>query len=65
MLVQAWPADGVGHAKIEVVAHEGACEDCLVPKSMLAKVMAGELPNGVLLDEHDLVYPTDAKGGHS
>lgn len=60
VIVHAWPTDGVGHARLEVVAHEGACRDCLVPKSMLATVLAHQLPAGILLDENDLLYPADA-----
>jgi hypothetical protein len=60
-VIHAWP-DGPGHARLEVVAYEGACADCLVPKTVLASILTRRLPEGVVLDESDLIYPVDV--GH-
>ena len=61
-VIRAWPNDGRGHAKIEIVASPEACDDCLVPKNVLAMVLADNLPAGVTVEEADLAYPTDAAG---
>jgi hypothetical protein len=58
-VIRAWPPDGSGHAKIEIVALAGACEDCLVPKNVLVMVLADNLPAGVTVEEADLIYPAD------
>ena len=58
-IIHKWPASGIGPALIEIVAHEGACARCLVPKSVLARVLGNEFPDGVTLDETDLIYPVD------
>ncbi len=64
VVVQEWPA-GPGHARIEVVALEGACEDCLVPKELLAAIVAERLPAGVQLEAADLVYPGEPASSSS
>jgi hypothetical protein len=43
--------------RVEISAAPGACADCLVPKGMLALVLRRQLPDGVALEEGDLVYP--------
>lgn len=64
-VVHTWPTNGVGRPTLEIVAGEGACLECLVPKSMLAKVLAKGLPAGISLEEPDLIYPTDgSQHGH-
>lgn len=57
--VHYWPPDGVGHPSLEIVPTPDACADCLVPKSVLALVIAGRLDAGIELDENDLIYPSD------
>lgn len=61
-VIRSWPETGVGHAKVEVVASPEACEDCLVPKGVLAMVLSDSLPDGISLDETDLTYPSDGVG---
>ena len=58
-VVHAWPTT-TGHAKVEIVAGEHACVECLVPKGLLAKVLASVLPAGVLLEAEDIDYPEAA-----
>jgi hypothetical protein len=58
-VVHAWPEDGHGHARIEILAGGEACSDCLVPKDVMRMVLANELPAGVELDDADLVYPNE------
>jgi hypothetical protein len=58
-VIREWPQSGGGHAKIEIVATPDACEDCLVPKSILAMVLADNLPEEVSVEEADLTYPVD------
>jgi hypothetical protein len=60
-VIHAWP-DGPGHARLEVVAQEGACADCLVSKTVLASILTRRLPRGVVIEESDLIYPADV--GH-
>jgi hypothetical protein len=57
-IVREWPDDDNGPAAIEIVARDGACEDCLVPKDVMRMVLANELPPGVQLA--DLRYPGEA-----
>jgi hypothetical protein len=56
-VVRSWPEGGDGHAKVEIVAGPDACADCLVPKDVLAMVIADRLPTGVVVGEEDLIYP--------
>jgi hypothetical protein len=63
VVVRSWPADGNGHAKLEVVPDEDACADCLVPKRVLTQVLTSQLPDGVRVDEADVTYPGDAPVG--
>jgi hypothetical protein len=58
-VIREWPQSGGGPAKIEIVATPDACEDCLVPKSILAMVLADNLPDSVSVGEADLTYPGD------
>jgi hypothetical protein len=59
VVVHDWPKGDVGHAKIEIVAGESACEECLVPKDLLATIIAGKLPVEVVLEPSDILYPSD------
>jgi hypothetical protein len=56
--VQGWPNDTEPRIRIELLPIGDACGDCLVPKQMLAAVLARklELPPDV---EIELVYPSD------
>jgi hypothetical protein len=58
--VTAWPDDDRGHPRIEIIAQEGACADCLVPKEMLRLVLVKESPPGIEIDEADIVYPGES-----
>jgi hypothetical protein len=61
-VIRSWPETGIGHAEVEVVASPGACEDCLVPKGILAMVLSDNLPDGISLETTDLTYPSDRVG---
>jgi hypothetical protein len=56
--VHAWPDDG-GRLAFEVVAGEGACADCLVPKNIVRSIVTKqlELADGTTVD---VTYPPDA-----
>jgi hypothetical protein len=58
-VIRGWPAHGRGRLQIEIVAGEDACPECLVPKRMLSVVLQQGLPAGLVVDEDDLIYPTD------
>jgi hypothetical protein len=58
-VIRDWPQSGSGRAKIEIIATPEACEDCLVPKSILVMVLADNLPDNVSIEEADLTYPGD------
>jgi hypothetical protein len=59
-VIREWPVDGEGRARIEVLAHEGASAERLVPKNVLAMIVARKLPVGTRVDSSDLVYPGEA-----
>lgn len=46
-------------ARVVVTAGEGICDDCLVPKNVMAGILAPVL--GVDRDVIDLVYPVEAE----
>lgn len=48
-------------AEVRVVAGPTACEECLVPKSLMRSMLAPVL--GVEPDSIALTYPSDAAGG--
>ena len=51
-----------GRLRLTVVAGEGACEDCLVPKLMFKKMAADEIREGGLdPGDLDIAYPIDAR----
>jgi hypothetical protein len=54
--VHAWPDDAGSALAIEVVAGEGACVDCLVPKSTLRGILSKRLglPDDAVVD---VTYP--------
>jgi hypothetical protein len=52
-----------GHLKVAIAAGPDACADCLVPKSVMRLVLLDRLPEGLVLEEADIVYPNDA-GDH-
>jgi hypothetical protein len=57
--VHAWPDDGGSPLAIEVVAGEGACADCLVPKSTLRGILSKRLglPDGAVVE---VTYPANS-----
>ena len=59
LTVEAWPPDGHGHPRLRIDALEGACADCLVPKDVMRLILANRLPEGMAIDDADLVYPGD------
>ena len=56
--VRSWPTVEDRRLAIEVVAAEGACADCLVPKDALTGIMARklDLDSDVVID---VTYPAD------
>lgn len=55
-------ADADGKLRMLVRARAGACEDCLVPKSMFRRMAADEIKEaGLPQPELDVVYPLDAR----
>lgn len=47
--------------EIEVVAGPESCEECLVPKSLMADMIKRLLPSDMA--EFTLIYPTDHRAG--
>ena len=56
--VHAWPDETGSPLMIEVVAGEGACADCLVPKSALRGILSKRL--GLAADAVDVTYPPNS-----
>jgi hypothetical protein len=56
-------ADRDGRLRMTVIAAEGACEDCLVPKSLFRQMAGDEIAGAGLatLGEIEVVYPADAR----
>ena len=55
-------ADADGTLRLLVRARAGACEDCLVPKSLFRRMAADEIQEaGLPPPELDVVYPLDAR----
>jgi hypothetical protein len=47
---------------LTIGANEGACEECLVPKSLFLQMVRDEMAaGGVKVDGIDVVYPVDRK----
>lgn len=57
--VHTWPDDAGSPLAIEVVAGEGACADCLVPKSALRGILSKRLglADGAVVD---VTYPPNS-----
>jgi hypothetical protein len=57
--IRSWPSADDRRLSIEVVADEGACADCLVPKDVLRGIVTTKLDLGsdVVVD---FTYPADA-----
>lgn len=55
--------DSDGRLRMTVVAAEGACEDCLVPKSLFRQMAGDEIAEAGLapVGEIEVVYPADAR----
>jgi hypothetical protein len=67
-LRQAFAADGYdlqvediadGVARIRIVAGPDACEDCLVPKTIMSGLMQTSLAGVPEVKQVELIYPTD------
>lgn len=53
---------GEDHLHLRVQAREGACEDCLVPKSMFKQMALDELrEGGYSFTDLEIHYPIDAR----
>lgn len=51
-----------GRLSLTIGANEGACEECLVPKSLFLQMVRDEIAaGGVHVDAIDVVYPVDQK----
>jgi Fe-S cluster biogenesis protein NfuA len=46
--------------KLTIVARDGACEECLVPKNLMANIIAASLPAELGGPSILLTYPDDA-----
>jgi hypothetical protein len=57
--VHSWPDDTGSPLAIEVVAGEGACADCLVPKTVLRGILSKRLglPDDAVVD---VTYPANS-----
>jgi hypothetical protein len=61
LVVHEWPRQAGERVRLEIVATEAACEDCLAPKEVLRLILADRLPAGTPpLSDADIVYPGDA-----
>ena len=58
--VLQWPTNTTRLAQIELAARDGACEDCLVGKEIMATLLVRRLGLGPDV-EIDLIYPTDRR----
>lgn len=45
--------------EIEVLTLDGACDDCLVAKDLMATMISDALPDGLGIGRIQLTYPTD------
>jgi len=55
-------AEREGRLLLTIDADEGACEECLVPKSLFLQMVRDEIAEGGLrVDGIDVVYPLDQK----
>jgi hypothetical protein len=55
-------AEHNGRLSLIVGANEGACEECLVPKSLFLQMVRDEIAaGGQKVDGIDVVYPVDQK----
>jgi len=53
-------AERRGRLLLTVEAKEGACEECLVPKSLFLQMVRDEIAeSGLQVDGIDVVYPVD------
>lgn len=51
-----------GRLRLKVIAGAGACEDCLVPKSLFREMAATEIREAGLPEpDLDIVYPIDER----
>ena len=61
VVVHAPPSGDPLRVRLEIVPGPVACPDCLVPKAVLVQVLRQRLPDGLKLDEIDLIYPGDCR----
>jgi hypothetical protein len=55
-------AEHNGRLSLTVGANEGACEECLVPKSLFLQMVRDEIAaGGEKVDSIDVAYPVDQK----
>jgi hypothetical protein len=55
-------AEHNGRLSLTIGANEGACEECLVPKSLFLQMVRDEIAAaGQKVDGIDVVYPVDQK----
>ena len=55
-------AERDGRLLLTIDAKEGACEECLVPKSLFLRIVRDEIVDaGARVDGIDVVYPADQK----
>ena len=60
LVVHDWPEQEGDPVRLEIVATDAACEDCLAPKEVLRMILADRLPAGTPpLTDADIVYPGD------
>ena len=49
-----------GRLTLSIVANEGACEECLVPKTIMTELVKQSLSDGSGVTDVEVHYPTDA-----
>lgn len=58
--VLGWPTHGDRRIRIELVARDTSCEDCLVPKQVMRTILQKQLELDPDIDV-ELVYPADRR----
>jgi Fe-S cluster biogenesis protein NfuA len=56
-------AEESGRLQLRVIAREGACEDCLVPRSTMLEIISGRLGHLYARDDIDIQYPPSSAAG--
>lgn len=47
------------HLTVAVEAGADACEDCLVPKAVMADILRSKIPSDIHVDQIEITYPGD------